>query len=91
MSPTAHVPAALQYYVGGQHRTQQINLIGIDPATYSQVSDFGQYLQHPENREHLDFELRCRRLRHHRPPDGRRDAKPSRGKTCGERAGSTVG
>ncbi|TWT73576.1 Lipoprotein-releasing system transmembrane protein LolC [Posidoniimonas polymericola] len=58
MSPTAHVPAAMQYYVGGQHRTQQINLIGIDPDTYSSVSDFGQYLQHPENREELEFELK---------------------------------
>ncbi|TWT37887.1 Lipoprotein-releasing system transmembrane protein LolC [Posidoniimonas corsicana] len=58
MSPTAHVPAAMQYYVGGQHRTQQVNLIGIDPKSYATVSDFGQYLQHPENREELDFELK---------------------------------
>lgn len=58
MSPTAHVPAALQYYVSGQHRTQQVNLIGIAPESYAEVSDFGKYLQHPENRKRLDFELR---------------------------------
>src|SRR5256885_985318 len=31
---------------------------GVDETTYSSVSDFGQYLQHPENRKHLDFELK---------------------------------
>jgi len=58
MSPTAHVPAMLGYYINDQYRTQQINLIGIDPTTYGSVSDFGKYLQHPENRKQLDFQLR---------------------------------
>ncbi|QDU90212.1 Lipoprotein-releasing system transmembrane protein LolC [Pirellulimonas nuda] len=58
MSPTAHVPAMLSYYVGEQHVTRQVNVIGIDAATYSNVSDFGKYLQHPENRELLDFQLK---------------------------------
>ena len=58
MSPTAHVPAMLGYYIGDQYRTQQINLIGIDPETYGSVSDFGKYLQHPENRNQLDFQLK---------------------------------
>lgn len=58
MSPTAHVPAMLGYYIGNQYRTQQINLIGIDQKTYSTVSDFGKYLQHPENRQSLSFDLK---------------------------------
>lgn len=58
MSPTAHVPAMLGYYIGNQYRTQQINLIGIDRETYSTVSDFGKYLQHPENRQQLSFDLK---------------------------------
>ena len=57
MSPTAHVPAMLGFTVNGQRINKQINLIGIDPATYADVSDFGQYLQHPKNREQLQFDL----------------------------------
>jgi lipoprotein-releasing system permease protein len=58
MSPTVHVPAMLGYSVANQYVTRQITLIGIDEATYASVSDFGQYLQHPENRKHLDFKLK---------------------------------
>ena len=38
--------------------TQQVQLIGIDEKTQSSVSDFGKYLQHPENRKAMSFELR---------------------------------
>lgn len=58
MSPTAHVPAMLGYQVGDQYINKQVNLIGVDPATYGQVSDFGKYLQHPSNRKQLEFGLR---------------------------------
>lgn len=58
MSPTAHVPAMLGFYVGEQYVTRQVNVIGIDPSTYSSVSDFGKYLQHPQNRAELDFALK---------------------------------
>lgn len=58
MSPTAHIPALLQFEVRGEPRTSQINLIGIDETTYASVSDFGRYLQHPKNREKLDFTLK---------------------------------
>src|SRR6478752_8748022 len=33
-------------------------MLGVDEATYSSVSDFGQYLQHPDNRKKLDFKLK---------------------------------
>src|SRR5215216_5680360 len=58
MSPTVHIPAMLGYSVGNQYITKQITMIGVDETTYSLVSDFGQYLQHPDNRKHLDFRLK---------------------------------
>ncbi|TWT48472.1 ABC transporter permease [Botrimarina hoheduenensis] len=58
MSPTAQVPAMLSFKNGSHHITRQIMLIGIDAKSYSEVSDVGRYLQHPNNRESLDFALR---------------------------------
>jgi lipoprotein-releasing system permease protein len=58
MSPTVHIPAMLGYSVGNQYVTKQITMIGVDESTYASVSDFGQYLQHPDNRKHLDFQLK---------------------------------
>src|SRR5215831_18731147 len=58
MTPTVHVPGLLSYRAGGQTREQQIVFIGIDEKTHAGVSDFGKYLQHPENRKQLSFELR---------------------------------
>lgn len=58
MSPTVRVPAMLGYYIGEQYHTQQMMVIGVDQATYAQVSDFGQFLQHPENRARLSFDLK---------------------------------
>lgn len=57
MTPCVVVPAMLNFRVGGTWITRQINLIGIDETTHSQVSDFGRYLQHPDNREALSFNL----------------------------------
>ncbi len=58
MTPTAAVPAMLNFQVRGQWVTRQIMLIGIDEKTHAQVSDFGRYLQHPDNRRQLSFDLR---------------------------------
>ncbi|MFM7075051.1 MAG: ABC transporter permease [Planctomycetaceae bacterium] len=58
MTPTVAVPAMLNFQVRGQWVTRQVMLIGIDEATHAQVSDFGRYLQHPENRSQLSFALR---------------------------------
>ncbi len=57
MTSTVHIPAMLSFQWRGQAITKQINLIGIDQATYASVSDFSQYLLHPQNRERLSFEL----------------------------------
>jgi lipoprotein-releasing system permease protein len=58
MTPTVVIPGMLVYEVRGTWRTQQINFIGVDEKTHGQVSDFNRYLQHPENRKQLSFELR---------------------------------
>ena len=58
MTPTVAVPAMLSFQVRGQWVTRQVMFIGIDEATHAAVSDFGRYLQHPENRRQLSFGLR---------------------------------
>jgi lipoprotein-releasing system permease protein len=58
MTPTVHVPAMLSFQYGGKYVTRPVTLIGIDPATQGQAGDFDKYLQHPENRRQLSFELR---------------------------------
>jgi lipoprotein-releasing system permease protein len=58
MTPTVAVPAMLSFQVRGQWITRQVMFIGIDEATHAAVSDFGSYLQHPDNRRQLSFNLR---------------------------------
>jgi lipoprotein-releasing system permease protein len=58
LTATVHVPAMLSIRVGDQYVTRQVNLIGIDEATYARVSDFSQYLLHPANQRQLSFHLR---------------------------------
>ena len=58
MTPTVNVPALAIMKVRDRSITRQIMLIGIDETTHASVSDFGKYLQHPANRQKLNFELR---------------------------------
>jgi len=58
MTPTVAVPAMLNFQVRGQWVTRQVMFIGIDEASHALASDFGRYLQHPENRRQLSFSLR---------------------------------
>jgi len=60
MTPTVVVPAMLSFRYGGEWQTRQVNVIGIEEATQSAVSDFAHYLQHPDNRvpAGMSFELR---------------------------------
>jgi len=57
ITAAVHVPAMLTMNVRGQTSTRQITLIGVDETTYADVSDFRQYLLHPENRKQLSFQL----------------------------------
>ena len=58
MTASVHVPAMLNFQYNGNWITRQVQLIGVDRATYAQVSDFGQYLLHPDNQKQLEFLLR---------------------------------
>ncbi|MCA9200046.1 MAG: ABC transporter permease [Planctomycetales bacterium] len=58
LTTTVHIPSMLTFQVRGQWITKQVNLIGIDDQTYASVSEFSQYLLHPQNRKHLSFMLR---------------------------------
>jgi len=58
MTPTVHVPGIITFNANGQSHSQQIMFIGIDEATYASVSDFSKFLQNPENRKQLSFQLR---------------------------------
>ncbi len=58
MSPTVAVPAMLNLQCNGRSITKPVQLIGIDEKTQGSVSDFGEYLQHPANREAMSFDLR---------------------------------
>lgn len=57
-SVSVHVPAMLGIEFNDELITRHVNLVGIDPQTYDQVSQFGRYLLHPENQRAIEFTLR---------------------------------
>lgn len=57
-SVSVHVPAMLGIEHNGQQINRQVNLVGLDPETYDDVSHFGRYLLHPANQKRVSFELR---------------------------------
>jgi lipoprotein-releasing system permease protein len=57
-SASVHVPAMLGIDFNGQLITRHVNFVGLDPETYDEVSHFGRYLLHPENRNRVSFDLR---------------------------------
>jgi lipoprotein-releasing system permease protein len=58
ITAAVHVPAMININYRGQMLPRQVNLIGVDEATYADVSDFRQYLLHPENKRRISFLLR---------------------------------
>lgn len=58
-TPTVTTPGMLSYeFGGGEIVTRQVQIVGIDAATNERVTAIAQYLQHPENRKALSFDLR---------------------------------
>ena len=53
-----HVPSMLNIEFNGQKITRHVSLVGLDPESYNRVSDFGEFLQHPENKTQFSFALR---------------------------------
>jgi lipoprotein-releasing system permease protein len=70
MTANVRVPAMINFQVNGRWVTQQVMLIGIDDATYANVSDFSQYLLHPGNQKQLSFNLRNKGYDAKLPPSG---------------------
>ena len=58
VTTAVHVPAMINIKYRDQMLPRQVNLIGIDEATYAEVSDFREYLLHPENKLRISFLLR---------------------------------
>jgi lipoprotein-releasing system permease protein len=58
MTTAVHVPAIVHIKARGQLLPRQVILIGVDEATYGDVSQFREYLVHAENRKQLSFQLR---------------------------------
>ena len=58
MTTAVHVPAIVHIRARGQLLPRQVMLIGVDEATYGDVSQFREYLLHAENRKQLSFQLR---------------------------------
>ena len=57
-SVSVNVPAMLGIEFNGQQLARHVQLIGLDPKSYDEVSDFGKYLLHPENQTDANFTLR---------------------------------
>ncbi|TWT79338.1 Lipoprotein-releasing system transmembrane protein LolE [Planctomycetes bacterium CA13] len=57
-SVSVHVPSMLGIEFNGQQIARHVNLVGLDPETYNTVSQFGQFLLHPENQSSVSFDLR---------------------------------
>ena len=58
VTPTVSTQALLYYELpGGETVPRLVELIGIDTMTQEKVTAISQYLQHPENRKHLTFDL----------------------------------
>jgi lipoprotein-releasing system permease protein len=57
MTAVVVVPGMLNFRVGQNYVTQQVEIIGIDERTHATVSDYGRYLQHPENRKGFNWKL----------------------------------
>jgi lipoprotein-releasing system permease protein len=57
-SPTVVAPAMLSFQCNGTQVVQPVQLIGIDAKTQGSVGDFCKYLQHPDNRKAMSFDLR---------------------------------
>lgn len=58
MTPLCQSQGLVSFQVGQDWIHQPVFIIGIDPDGENETKDFGQYFQHPLNRERLSFELR---------------------------------
>ncbi len=58
MTPLCQTQGLVSFQLGQEWIHQPVFIIGIDPNGENETKDFGQYFQHPLNRQKLSFELR---------------------------------
>ncbi len=58
MTPLCQSQGLVSFQIGQEWIHQPVYVIGIDPNGENETKDFGQYFQHPLNRQKLSFELR---------------------------------
>lgn len=58
MTATVQVPAMLSFQLNGAWANRPVQVVGVDEQSYKLVSDYSQYLQHPDNRADVSFQLR---------------------------------
>jgi lipoprotein-releasing system permease protein len=60
LTPTVIIPGMITYLVnaGNEPVSMEANIVGIDCFTQGKVSDIAKYLQHPDNRKALSFDLK---------------------------------
>ncbi len=58
MTPLCQTQGLVSFQLGQEWIHQPVVIVGIDPNGENESKDFGQYFQHPLNREKMSFELR---------------------------------
>ena len=58
MTPLCQTQGLVSFQLGQEWIHQPVFIIGIDPNGENETKDFGQYFQHPLNRQKLSFDLR---------------------------------
>ena len=58
MTPLCQTQGLVSFQIGQEWIHQPVFIIGIDPNGENETKDFGQYFQHPLNRQKLSFDLR---------------------------------
>ena len=57
MTPVVLAPGLLVFQFGNNTYTREVNIVGVDVKTQRGVSEMSKFLQHPENRRNLTFDL----------------------------------
>jgi len=58
MTPTVLAPGLMTFQFGNNSHTREVTIVGVDVKTQRGVSEMSNFLQHPQNRRDLTFDLR---------------------------------
>jgi len=57
MTPTVLAPGLMSFQFGNNSHTREVTIVGVDVKTQRGVSEMSNFLQHPQNRRDLTFDL----------------------------------